>query len=146
MNEPPPFDDEAREAAHKLAAQAGKGAHAEKSVRAIHAVVQRLRHPHLFDDDKAAWEKYESSRQRFYEWKKLLRPLLQPSSPPPPPPPPPQAQLGTMLPASAAAAPPEMRVCEDGFAYSRDEWLDRIGDNVGHSQAAAARRSTPPAA
>ena len=49
MDEPPPFDlEQARLYAHAVYDAVGRSARSETSLRAMHAVVQRLQHPQFF--------------------------------------------------------------------------------------------------
>ena len=60
-----PFDAAAKDRAKRIAAAAGKPKTRDEGLKAIHAALHRKH----FSDDRAAWEAYGSSRQRFYEWK-----------------------------------------------------------------------------
>ena len=62
---PPLFDAAAKERAKRVAVAAGKRKTRDEGLKAIHAVLHRR----CFKDERAAWEAYGSSRQRFYEWK-----------------------------------------------------------------------------
>ena len=88
----PPFDAAAKERAKRVAAAAGKPKTRDEGLKAIHAALHRQH----FREERAAWEAYGSTRQRFYEWK-------------------PHCQLTTIdamlqpAPASAATAPQPWR-------------------------------------
>ena len=65
---PPPFNAAAQAHAKSIAAAAGKPKTRCEGLAAIHAVL----HCGSFGTERAAWEAYGASKQRFYEWKKLL--------------------------------------------------------------------------
>ena len=59
--DPPPFDSTR---AKRIAAAAGRPKTRAEGLRAIHAVL----HKDHFATERAAWEAYGATRQRFYEW------------------------------------------------------------------------------
>ena len=65
----PPFDDAAEQRARDLASKCKKPAR-KPGLLAIHAVVAST--CEAFTTERECWDFYGSTRQRFYEWKKLL--------------------------------------------------------------------------
>jgi len=62
-----PFDEAAHARAKRIATAAGKPKTRIEGLRAIHAVLQR----NHFGSERAAYEAFGVSQQRFYEWKKV---------------------------------------------------------------------------
>lgn len=85
----PPFDAAAKERAKRVAVSAGKPKTRDEGLLAIHALLNRAQ----FSSERAAWEAFGVSRQRFYEWRPICNGMMDAylTTPPAAPPPPPQA-------------------------------------------------------
>ena len=127
----PPFDHAAMQRSKRIAAKSGKPKTREEGLKAIHAVLHKGR----FATERAAWEAYGVSKQRFYEWKKvdpakLDRSAVQPSAATDPDPP-----------ANAAS----MEVDASGWMgdepFDEEEW--RAWWDVWHATASTKLREQP---